>query len=936
MKKVDRASWLAFLLSTAMVAVLFWGALEAERSKTRLDFEQTAANRIHALRAEVQSSFELLQLTSNHLELTQGGNLQGFQHYSTAMLEQHPYWQAVGYNPRVGLAERADFEKQAQLELPDFGITEVAEPGVFKPVEERPEYFPFLYVAPTESNKKALGFDVAMETQPDPLRPRLTAMNAAVSGHSIAVSAPVTLALKKPSGNVGVLAFSPLYRGVQKDSTEFFGFTTLVIRVGDMLLWSQRTAFDRGWKDVQLILQDVTSSAPVSMYGEMPDVLPELRYEETIQIPGQRQWRVVALPGGLAFSLAPSASVLFLLGAGGVISLLLGMLFQVLAGRAGAIRLQVQERTADLADANQQLQQEATRRAETELRLRSVSALQNAVLANAGYSIIATDNEGLIQVFNPAAERILGYTAAEVVLQTRPSIFHTPGAMPDDDGSRFRAIVAPLEKQPPGIPFDKEITYWTKTGKAVPVMLSLSTMVDDAGEQVGYIGIAHDISSQKSDQERIARLAYYDTLTDLPNRLQLDKDLSHSITASKRSGQQLGVLFVDLDRFKNVNDSLGHWVGDQLLKTTAARLLTCVREGDVVARMGGDEFVILLNALAQPEDAAEIAHRIVTQVSAPIQVERHMLTVTPSIGIAIYPEDGADSTTLIQNADTAMYSAKEQGRNSYRFFTRTMNERVSSRLEIESQIRLALKESHFVLHYQPQFDAVTGLLVGAEALVRMQGDDGLVPPDQFIPVAEESGLILPLGEWVLLEAARCNQAWLDAGLKTVPIAVNVSARQFEQADFAQRVQVLLGQAGLDPTWLHIELTESTIMQSVDKTLEVLQALKALGLRIVIDDFGTGFSSLAYLKRFPIDCLKIDRSFVDDLRPETDDNFIVKAIISLAHQLNLEIVAEGVETKEQAELLSGWGCSTFQGYLLGRPMDAASFELLISGKSAPSP
>jgi len=518
------------------------------------------------------------------------------------------------------------------------------------------------------------------------------------------------------------------------------------------------------------------------------------------------------------------------------------------------------------------------------------------------------------------------------VNRLRPSIFHSPGQLLDTDGSLFGALVAPLARLSPGTPYEQEVTYWDKAGRTVPIMLSLSMMLDDEGHHVGYMGIAHDITAQKAAQARISRLAHYDTLTDLPNRLQLRKELRRSIASAKRYGHQLGVMFVDLDRFKNINDSLGHGVGDRVLQATATRLQSCLREGDLVARMGGDEFIVLLHSVTSPKDAAEVADRIQVQVSAPVLVDSHVLTITPSIGIAIYPEDGTDSDALIQNADTAMYSAKEQGRDNYRFFTRSMNERVSARLAMESCIRRALKEELFLLHYQPQFDVATGQLVGAEALVRMRADTGLVPPCEFIPVAEDCGLILPLGDWVLAEAARCNRVWLDAGLSVVPIAVNVSARQFEQPEFCEHVQATLQRIGLEPRWLEIELTESTIMQSADKTLDVLLALKAQGLNISIDDFGTGFSSLAYLRRFPIDSLKIDRSFVEDLKPGTDGNFIVKAIISLAHQLNLTVIAEGVETPEQADLLRELGCNTFQGYLTGRPMDAASFEVLLRDRT----
>ncbi|WP_428825764.1 EAL domain-containing protein [Azonexus sp. IMCC34842] len=926
--RLSRFALLTFLLAIVLTGILYRNFLDSERANTRLDFEQAATIRINALRAEAKGTIELLRLLSAHLELVQGGTAKGFSHYTQAMLDQHPYLQAVGYNPRVTLAERHRFEQAARAELPDFTINDTLQPGSFARAEERSEYFPFLYVEPLAANKPASGFDVATETTPSPLSPRRTAMRAATDGNTIAVTSPLTLALKKTSGQTGVIVFSPLYRTGRIHAENFFGFATLVIRVSDMLLWSQRVASERGGKDVELVLQDCTGPATFAMHGSLPASLPELRREELIDIPGGRQWRVTALPVKNAFSLAPKSGALSLLAVGSALSLLLGILVQILAGRSQAIRLQVNERTADLATANDKLLQEVDRRMSSENRLRQVSALQRSVLANAGYAIVATNNEGIIQVFNPAAERILGYPAKAVINRLRPSFFHQQEGQPDEDGAHFRAIVAPLAELPAGSSFDQELTFWPHSGQPIPVKLSLSVMLDEDGKQVGYMGIAYDISSQKAAEAHITRLAHFDTLTGLPNRLQLRKELRRAIAAAKRSGQRLGVMFVDLDRFKNINDSLGHFVGDALLQSVSKRLQGCLREGDVIARMGGDEFVILLDHISTPEIGAEVAERILEQVSMPIAIQGHTLTITPSIGIALYPDDGADSDSLIQNADTAMYSAKESGRNAYCYFTRSMNERVSSRLNMESRIRHALKESLFFLDYQPQFDAITGRLTGAEALVRMRGAEGVLPPDCFIPVAEDSGLILPLGDWVLAEAARRNRAWIDAGWQPVPIAVNVSARQFEQPDFPEKVRAALARADLDPCWLDIELTESTIMQSVDKTLEALNALKLQGLRIVIDDFGTGFSSLAYLKRFPIDCLKIDRSFVEDLERGSEGNCIVQAIISLARQLSLQVVAEGVETAGQLELLQHWGCTTIQGYLLGRPMDATSFEALL--------
>lgn len=918
-----------FMLGALLTGVLFLGTLANERAATQLDFKQAAAIRVKALANEIRDTVELLELTSHHLELLKGGDLAGFQHYIAPMLDQHPYLQAIGFNPLVTAGQRAEFERQASRFYPGFAIADSLRPGEFKRAGERERYFPFLYAEPLAENRKAIGFDVAIEASQDSQRPRLKAMTLALEKGIIVATSPVPLVLRKSSGKTGVVIFSPLYKGGKHLVESCFGFATLVIRVGDMVSWSQRTVAREGWKEVAIVLEDVTDATPLPLYGTSPAVLPAVHYTERIDIPGGRRWRVVALPVADGFSLAPGLGARTLLWAGLVLSLLAASLLQVQAGKADEIRRLVQARTAELATANQQLTGEVALRQASEDRLRQISALQQSVLANAGYAIIATDNEGIIRVFNPAAERMLGYRAGEVIGKMRPTVFHHKDHIPDPDGNYFRAGVEPLDQISPGTPFDVEMNYWSRDGKAVPIILSRVMMLDDQGQRVGYLGIAYDISSRKVAEERIARLTHYDTLTNLPNRVQLRKELRRAIMVARRSGLKFGVMSVDLDRFKNINDSLGHHVGDTLVQQVADRLLACVREGDVLARMGGDEFIILLPGLGRPEDVADVADRVLTVCSQPIEIDKHQLTVTLSIGIVMYPGDGGDGDSLIQNADTAMYSAKEQGRNCYRFFTRTMNEAVSKRLAMESQIRQALRDERFLLHYQPQFDARSGRLIGAEALIRMRAGDGaLVPPGSFIPVAEDSGLILPIGEWVLAQAVARNRAWLQSGLPAVPIAVNVSARQFEQADFLDRLQDMQSRIGLAPEWIEIELTESTLMQSADQGQALLNTLKASGFRIAIDDFGTGFSSLAYLRHLPLDRLKIDKSFVDDISEDGEGGAIVQSIIELAHQLSLEVIAEGVETESQAQWLRQWGCDAFQGYLFGRPQPAGDFTALL--------
>ena len=436
------------------------------------------------------------------------------------------------------------------------------------------------------------------------------------------------------------------------------------------------------------------------------------------------------------------------------------------------------------------------------------------------------------------------------------------------------------------------------------------------------------IESQKLAEQvetakvELQRLAYHDVLTELPNRLLLHDRLSHAIELAHRQRQQLAVLFLDLDRFKHINDSLGHAVGDQLLKKVAQCLLTCVRHSDTVSRPGGDEFVLLLTFIEHAEDAAIAAQKILTALALPVQIDGNDLHVTVSIGISIYPDDGADTEALMKGADTAMYHAKENGRNNYAFFKPEMNARAVQRQNIEARLRRALERQEFVLHYQPKINLQSGLLVGAEALIRWQHpEQGLLLPLQFISIAEDCGLIVPIGRWVLREACRQAHAWQQAGLPGITIAVNTSAIEFRTTDFVDNIRATLAQTQLEPRYLEIELTESVLMRDAASADLVLRDLAALGIKLALDDFGTGYSSLSYLRQFPIDTLKIDQSFVNQLSSNADDATIVSAVISLGQSLKKRVIAEGVETREQYEFLLAQQCDEGQGYYFGPPMPA---------------
>lgn len=434
---------------------------------------------------------------------------------------------------------------------------------------------------------------------------------------------------------------------------------------------------------------------------------------------------------------------------------------------------------------------------------------------------------------------------------------------------------------------------------------------------------------QKQAEETIRRLASYDGLTGLPNRELLKDRLNVLLAQANRKKGQIAVMFLDLDWFKVINDTVGHSAGDELLQRVARRLNSLVRDGDTVARLGGDEFTVVLPEVSRVQDAVYVAERILESLRRSWILKGKKFHVTASIGIAMYPSDGGDTETLLKNADTAMYRAKDQGRDNYELYTPTMNARFAERVELENSLHQGLERGEFVVFYQPQVDIGSGRIVGTEALVRWKHPErGLVSPVEFIPVAEETGLIVPLGTWVLRTACAQNKTWQQAGLPPTRVAVNLSARQFHQRDLADTIAQVLDETGLDPQHLQLEITEGVAMNEAEFTSAMLRDLKKTGIQIAIDDFGTGHSSLSYLKRFPIDTLKIDRSFVGGLTEDPNDVAIVTVIIAMAHALNLRVIAEGVETREQLAFLKQQGCHEIQGYLCGRPAPAEAVEELL--------
>ena len=467
------------------------------------------------------------------------------------------------------------------------------------------------------------------------------------------------------------------------------------------------------------------------------------------------------------------------------------------------------------------------------------------------------------------------------------------------------------------------------------------------GECVGRVWSFHDITTRKRAEEQIAKMAYFDVLTSLPNRYLFKDRLNQAILYAEKYKKLLAIIYLDLDDFKRINDTFGHNFGDKFLQAVSDRLEKKIRRIDTlsrieednlettIARLGGDEFTILLREIKETKDASRVAQRIVDLFSQPFYIENRVIFISTSIGISLYPNDGKDVDTLLKNADTAMYHAKEKGRNHYQFFSEHMNIEALERFSLENSLRSTIDKEDFQLYYQPQYDSSTDKIIGVEALIRwMHPDRGMILPDTFIPIAEESGLIIKIGNWVLKTACKQNRAWQLAGFPPIYVTVNISGMQFKQKNFAESIAQTLLDTDLEPQYLELELTESILMEPTDTTFDTLNELKATGVRLAIDDFGRGYSSLGYLKRLPIDTLKIDRSFVRDIVSNSDDRAIIKAVISLARTLNLRVIAEGVETHEQLTYLREQGSDGIQGFLLGKPMTPDSFRQLLKQENQP--
>lgn len=549
-------------------------------------------------------------------------------------------------------------------------------------------------------------------------------------------------------------------------------------------------------------------------------------------------------------------------------------------------------------------------------------------LSSIGEAVITTDENGTVTFSNYEIQKLLGLSEDEISGMKLDKLL---SGLVDENGNVFKIPIKDVVNLGVLMNLGTNISLMTRHGKKL-VSGAAAPIRNNSGAIIGTVIALKDITEIKKKEEILYNMEYYDSLTGLPNRSLFTDRLKMALAQSKRNNEMCALIILDLDNFKAINDTLGHSVGDMLLKQVAEKIKGYLREVDTVARIGGDEFIIIQPQIKDISDATRAADRILRKFQQPWILEGKEYYITASMGIGIYPNDGEDQQTIFKNADTALYRAKELGRNNYQLYTESMNQKVFQRLDIENSLRRAVEREEFVLFYQPQIDIRNGKIVGFEALLRWYHPDyGLVPPMEFIPIAEESGIIVSIGEWVLKTACMQNKKWIDSGLEPHLIAVNLSARQFQQNNVVEMIDRIRCEAGLGPELLELEITESTAMQDLDLTIDVVNQLRKKGIRVSLDDFGIGYSSLNYLKQLPIDTLKIDKSFVRDITANSKEEAIAKSVISLAHKLNLTVVAEGVETKEQLLFLKEEGCDKVQGYLFSKPLPAEEIEKMLREK-----
>jgi diguanylate cyclase (GGDEF)-like protein/PAS domain S-box-containing protein len=933
---VSLSALLTLLIGLALTAALFFTVRQFEVTRQNAQFQQNAKLRINAVIGGLHDAVAQIEVL-NQLFSTFGIiSREQFHRFTVPLRDRSPQIQALSFQRLIQSADRAAYEAAMRRRFPGLTLTEVVN-GNARHAGVRDTYLVIDYLEPLFGNESMLGLDTA--PMPDWAEARrLSRERGGIAATGIL---PLLFASGRPDG---FRVLSPVFwQGAPIDTAAArqraaIGEIAAEFRADSLLepvLQAQGFPPQQGLS--MLLYATRAGAAPrlIARYGDARattagqvqgrPILPAwlfYNHPEPVQLNfalANQTLLVEASQAEIFFADGHNASLYALLG-GLLSSALASAYVYSLVSRITTIERVTRERTATLEIANLRLAEDIAQRTQTERGLRLRERVIE-VSANAIILCSAQAPEYPIEYVNPAFERITGFSAQEALGRSLDFLHGSQQYQ-----GNIEQIHTALREQKEGHAL---VRHHHKDGSGYWSDLFVAPVQDQSGSVTQFVVAQYDISAAIGYEAEIEYQATHDSLTGLANRNLLRERLNNAIAGAQRRNSSFWVAFLDLDRFKFVNDTLGHEAGDSLLKIVAERLLACVRETDTVARLGGDEFVLVLPD--NPEDGTGVAvlTRIMDAVALPIMVQDHEFFLTCSVGVATYPTDGNNAESLTRYADIAMYRTKELGRNAFQFYTAQMNERTLDRLKIEADLRRALERDEFVLHYQPQLSLKTGQIIGMEALVRWNHPtQGMIAPTRFIGLAEDMGLIIPIGAWVLRTACLQTMAWQRAGWPALRVAVNLSPRQFTQQTLVQSITDLLRETGMAPQLLELELTEGTVMNDVDSAIEILRGLKALGVHISIDDFGTGYSSLSYLRRFPIDVLKIDQSFVRELTIDADDAAIVRAVVTLAHSLRLQVIAEGVENDAQLDFLRAEGCDLMQGYYYSPPVDAKQFEHLL--------
>jgi diguanylate cyclase (GGDEF)-like protein/PAS domain S-box-containing protein len=924
--KLTHVATLTLVSGLAASLALFLARSHLEYGSEARAFSQRAGQSAAAVRQGLEEAVEVLHVTNQLFATVSPVTRAQFHEFTAPLLGRHPFIKAFHYHRIVAGNERAAVETELQRIRPGTIFTE-KRGGKLEPAAPRPRYTIVDYLEPMQGNESAFGLNAGAHPE----------IAAALERAQATGQAAATDLLDLAQDDVPQASFEfmmPVYgRG-----GDMIGDTAAVIAGRELVRAILAGAGLLEDKGIKLAVYAGGEADPLRlMYASSPAGAQAPRhwlahliapgdaghYERSFTVAG-RTWLVQAAAAPRPFLPDHLGSLSMLVG-GILFTLLMTAFVHVTTERARKVQQLVRERTADLKRINMKLVEDVVARRRTEKALQQSEQRFRQLVAMSSDWYWEQDRElRFISITDDCTQKA-GITVASRLGRTRWEC--VPGLEQTESGREH------IKRVKAHLPF-QNFEYQAIDDKGDTRWFSINgrPVFAENGEFAGYRGTGSDITARKLTEQRVYHVAQHDVLTGLPNRSLLQDRLGQAVAYASRSGYPVWVMMIDLDRFKYVNDSMGHKAGDVLLMTVASRLRSSLRDSDTVARLSGDEFVVIVSEHADEPLTRDIVQRVMDSVARPVMLGTKEFFVTCSIGVAVYPSEGTAADSLIEHADIAMYRAKKLGRNNFQFYTPAMNEESLERVRIETALRNALERNEFVLHYQPQVDLASGQIVGMEALIRWKHPElGTVPPGRFISVAEETGLIVQIGAWVMRTAAAQNKAWHDAGLGRLRVAVNLSARQFGDPDLIGGIKSVLADTGLDPACLELELTESLFMSEATAAVELLHRMKALGVNLSIDDFGTGYSSLSYLSHFPIDVLKIDRSFVADITDDANDAAIVSSIIALAHNLKLSVIAEGVETPEQLDYLRSQGCDEMQGYYFSRPLPASDFEQLLREK-----